>query len=85
MLVDPKKQSLMNNNAVQIANKIHVHIRFQLNFLLNFIDKQTNVKESCFKIDHLIIDVLKPVGQLKSRALMSFNGINFNYNLTVFA
>lgn len=84
MLVDPKKKSLMEDSNVQIANKIHVHLRIQLNFALNLLDKQTNVKESCFRVENLVVDFLKPVGQLKTRALMSFNGINFNYNASAF-
>lgn len=80
--VDTK--NLKDNEMVLILGKIHMHVRLQLNLMINIFSPKTIITENSLVVDGLIIDVLKPVGHLKTKLHLTLNKLAMSYNRTLF-
>lgn len=80
--VDTK--SLKDNETVLILGKIHLHLRLQLNIMISIFSPKTMVTENNLIVDGLIIDVLKPVGHLKTKMILTLNKLSMSYNKALF-
>ena len=79
-----EKKSLKESQMVLILNKIHVHVRVQVNFSLNLLSQKTNTRENALIVESFVVDALKPVGQVKGKMILSFNRISMVYNKGLF-
>jgi hypothetical protein len=80
--VDTK--NLKDNEMVLILGKIHMHVRLQLNLTLKILSPKTIITENSLIVDGLIVDILKPVGHLKTKLHLTLNKLAMSYNRTLF-
>ena len=77
-------ENLNKDPKIIIFNKIHLHMRAQFRFQLNIFRMKTNQIENSFVLDGFTLDVLKPVGTLKGKIMISINKLFLNYNKSLY-
>jgi hypothetical protein len=69
-------EELMKDTKITILNKIHIHFRFLVNLKLNILNTRTNLPENVLEINGFVIDVFKPVANLKIKAIVKLNRLS---------